>query len=166
MDRTYPDSGPPHLASEYINRKRHFPKVMQALMDHWGHLLTTIVGGLGRRMMLTSLGIQYFLKGCKQEHFFLDQYIHIGEIAMPIMILANPLFPWLMKLQNGLLDSSKERFNQLLSRCRITMKCAFGRLKGQWRHLITRLDLSNLRGQRQNVTSRVEKRNGKIFCCF
>ncbi|KAG6933394.1 hypothetical protein G0U57_019371, partial [Chelydra serpentina] len=50
--------------------------------------------------------------------------------------------PWLMKPYTGALDSDKELFNCRLSKCRMVVECAFGRLKGRWRSLLTRSDLS------------------------
>ncbi|CAM5151580.1 unnamed protein product [Natator depressus] len=64
---------------------------------------------------------------------------------MPIVILgdtAYPLMPWLMKPYTGTLDSSKEQLNYRLSKCRMVVECAFGRLKACWCSLLTRLDLS------------------------
>ncbi|KAG6923737.1 hypothetical protein G0U57_019521, partial [Chelydra serpentina] len=77
--------------------------------------------------------------------YFPDQKITVGDVEMPIVILgdpAYPLMPWLMKPYTGALDSSKELFNYRLSKCRMVVECAFGRLKGHWRSLLTRSDLS------------------------
>ncbi|KAG6932218.1 hypothetical protein G0U57_000214, partial [Chelydra serpentina] len=77
--------------------------------------------------------------------YFPDQKITIGDVEMPIVILgdpAYPLMPWLMKPYTGALDSSKELFNYRLSKCRMVVECAFGHLKGRWRSLLTRSDLS------------------------
>ncbi|KAG6935218.1 hypothetical protein G0U57_015469, partial [Chelydra serpentina] len=74
-----------------------------------------------------------------------DQKITVGDVKMPIVILgdpAYPLMPWLMKPYTGALDSDKELFNYRLSKCRMVVECAFERLKGCWRSLLTRSDLS------------------------
>ncbi|KAG6925776.1 hypothetical protein G0U57_013437, partial [Chelydra serpentina] len=77
--------------------------------------------------------------------YFLDQKITVGDVEMPIVILgdpAYPLMPWLMKPYTGALDSEKELFNYRLSKCGMVVGCAFGRLKGRWRSLLTHSDLS------------------------
>lgn len=55
-----------------------------------------------------------------------------------------PLLPWLMKgfLDNGRLSPAQERLNYMLSRSRITIENTFGRLKGRWRRLQKRIDMS------------------------
>ncbi|XP_035676202.1 protein ANTAGONIST OF LIKE HETEROCHROMATIN PROTEIN 1-like [Branchiostoma floridae] len=70
----------------------------------------------------------------------------IDGVQVPVMLLgdpAYPLLPWLMKgyADNGRLDRAKTHFNFRLSSARMTVECAFGRLKGRWRCLAKRLDV-------------------------
>uniref|UniRef100_A0A8C3HUY7 Putative nuclease HARBI1 n=1 Tax=Chrysemys picta bellii TaxID=8478 RepID=A0A8C3HUY7_CHRPI len=120
IDGTHiPILAPLHIGSEYVNRKGYFSMVLQALVDHHGHFIDINTGWPGK--------------------------VHDGNVEMPIVILgdpAYPLMPWLMKPYTGSLDSSKERFNYRLSRCRMTVECAFGRLKGHWRSLYGKLNLA------------------------
>uniref|UniRef100_A0A8C0QIQ0 DDE Tnp4 domain-containing protein n=1 Tax=Chelonoidis abingdonii TaxID=106734 RepID=A0A8C0QIQ0_CHEAB len=120
IDGTHiPILAPPHLTSEYINRKGYFSMVLQALVDHRGRFTDIYTGWPGKVHDIT-----------------------VGDVEMPIVILgdpAYPLMPWLMKPYTGKLDRSKDRFNYRLSRCRMTVECAFGRLKGRWRSLYGKL---------------------------
>ena len=75
---------------------------------------------------------------------FPDHTKTINNISVPIMILGDPAYPllkWVMKPLrcNGRLRS-QVCFNCPLSMACIVSENAFGRLKGRWRCLLTRLD--------------------------
>ena len=74
-------------------------------------------------------------------------------VEVPLVILgdlAYPLLSWLMKPYPEFMGMPQKnrRFNYNLSRARIVVEHAFGRLKGRWRCLIKRLDQ-----QLDNVTN-------------
>ncbi|KAM7174193.1 uncharacterized protein RBU57_004347 [Macrochelys suwanniensis] len=136
---------PDHLASEYINRKGYFSVVLQALVNHRGRF-TDISADWSRKVhdacIFRNSGLYRKLQA---ETFFPDHKITVGDVEMPIVIVGDPAYPlqpWLMKSYTGHLDSSKERFNNRLSRCCMVVKCAFGHLKARWRCLNGRLDLT------------------------
>ncbi|KAM7163464.1 uncharacterized protein RBU57_007784 [Macrochelys suwanniensis] len=146
IDGTHiPILAPPHLASEYINRKGYFSMVLQVLVDHRGRFIDINAGWPRKvhdaRIFRNTALFQKMQSGT----FFPDRKITVGEIEMPTVILgdpAYPLMPWLMKPYAGSLDTSKEWFNYRLSWCRMTVECAFGHLKGRWRSLFGKLDLA------------------------
>ena len=57
---------------------------------------------------------------------------------------AYPLLPWVMKAfpDNCRLSSQQKTFNYRLSRARVTVEHAYGKLKGRWRCLLKRLDIN------------------------
>ena len=68
----------------------------------------------------------------------------LGEVPVPVVILGDPayaLLPWLLKPYQGVGLSDKQKFNRRLSRARVVVECAFGRLKGRWRSLLKRKDM-------------------------
>ena len=80
---------------------------------------------------------------------FPDWKKHIAGREVPIVILgdpAYPLLPWLMKAfpDNGRLTQQQKTFNFRLSSTRVVVEHAYGRLKGRWRCLLKRFDISIL----------------------
>ncbi|CAM4540845.1 unnamed protein product [Lepidochelys kempii] len=146
IDGTHiPILAPEHQASEYINRKGYFSIVLQALVDHKGRFTNTNVGWPGKVHEACIFRNSGLFQKLQEGTLFPDQKITVGDVEMPIVILgdpAYPLMPWLMKPYTGSLDSSQELLNYRLSKCRMVVECAFGRLKARWRSLLTRLDLS------------------------
>ena len=66
---------------------------------------------------------------------------------VPLLVLGDPAYPllsWLMKAfpDNGNLSRQQKTFNYRLSRARVVVEHAYGRLKGRWRCLLKRNDTS------------------------
>ncbi|CAM4633656.1 unnamed protein product, partial [Lepidochelys olivacea] len=146
IDGTHiPILAPEHQAAEYINRKGYFSIVLQALVDHKGRFTNINVGWPGKVHDARIFRNSGLFQKLQEGSLFPDQKITVGDVEMPICILGDPAYPsmpWLMKPYTGSLDSSQELFNYRLSKCRMVVECAFGRLKARWRSLLTRLDLS------------------------
>ncbi|KAG6927814.1 hypothetical protein G0U57_009276, partial [Chelydra serpentina] len=146
IDGTHiPILGPEHQGSQYINRKGYFSMVLQALVDHKGRFTNINVGWPGKVHDARVFKNSGLFRRLQQGVYFPDCKITVGDVEMPTVILgdpAYPLMPWLMKPYTGALDTEKELFNYRLSKCRMVVECAFGRLKGRWRSLLTRSDLS------------------------
>lgn len=71
----------------------------------------------------------------------------IGGHEMGYYILGDAAYPqmsWLMKpfMDNGRLTAQQHRFNSKISRARVVVENAFGKLKGRWRCLMKRNDCS------------------------
>nr|XP_048709085.1 uncharacterized protein LOC125637998 isoform X1 [Caretta caretta] len=134
-----------HLTNQYVNCKGYFSMVLQALVDHKGCFTDINVGCLEKVHYARIFRNSGLFEQLQERTYFPDQKITIGDVEMPIVILgdpAYPLFPQFMKPNTGSLDSSKEELNYRLSKCRMVVECAFGRLKAHWHCLLTRLDLS------------------------
>ncbi|CAM4672765.1 unnamed protein product [Caretta caretta] len=140
-----PILGPDHQGSQYINRKGYFSMVLQALVDHKARFTNINMGWPGTVHDACVFRNSGLFKRLQNGIYFPDRKITVGDVEMPIVILgdpAYPLMPWLMKPYTGTLDRSKELFNYRLSNRRMVVECAFGCLKGCWRSLLTRSDLS------------------------
>uniref|UniRef100_A0A8C8SK72 DDE Tnp4 domain-containing protein n=1 Tax=Pelusios castaneus TaxID=367368 RepID=A0A8C8SK72_9SAUR len=145
LDGTHiPILAPDHLAREYINQKGYFSMVLQALVDHRGRFTDINAGWSGKVHDARIFRNSGLFRRLQSGTFFPDEKLTVQGVEMPVVILgdpAYPLMPWLMKPFTGKLDPAKEHFNYRLSRCRMVVECAFGRLKARWRSLYGRLDL-------------------------
>ncbi|XP_075780998.1 uncharacterized protein LOC142827982 [Pelodiscus sinensis] len=121
-----------------------FSIVLQALVDHRGLFTDLCVGWSGRAHDARIFRNSHLYERLQTGTFFPQRTSAIGDIEMPVCIVANaayPLMPWLMKPYTGHLTPSKEVFNAHLTRARLQVECAFGRLKGRFRCLLTCLDM-------------------------
>ena len=68
------------------------------------------------------------------------------EIQLPPILLGDSAFPnhsWLQKqFPSTVLSEKESHFNYCLSRARIFTECAFGQLKGRWRLLYRKIEVS------------------------
>ena len=136
----------PHgSATEYYNKKGQHSIVLQALVDHDYFFMNTYIGCPGSvhdaRVLSNS---EVFAKG-ESGTLAPSSVKQICGVHVPVVILGDPAYPlltWLMKPYTGTgLSQEQRRFNYRLSRARIVVECAFGRLKGRWRSLLKRSDV-------------------------
>uniref|UniRef100_A0A8C3IME0 DDE Tnp4 domain-containing protein n=1 Tax=Chrysemys picta bellii TaxID=8478 RepID=A0A8C3IME0_CHRPI len=136
---------PDLLATEYINLQGYFSMVFQVLVDHREHFTDINTGWSGKVHDTRIFQNTGLFRKLQAWTFFPDQKITIGEVEMPIVILCDPphpLMPWLTKPYTGQLNSSKEQLNNRLSKCSMTVECAFGSLKAHWCCPYGKLDLA------------------------
>lgn len=147
VDGTHiPIVSPQEYPADYFNRKGWHSILMQGTVNHLGHFVDVYIGWPGRvhdaRVFTNST---LYRKG--QEGALLPQWVeHLEGRDVPLVILGDPAYPllsWLMKAfpDNGRLTSQQKLFNYRLSRARVVVEHAYGRLKGRWRCLLKRIDI-------------------------
>lgn len=90
----------------------------------------------------------------------------IHGVNVPLLIVADhayPLLPWLMKpcVEHGNVSAAAKNFNYRLSRARMVVENAFGRLKGRWRCLLKRNDAAT-----EDIPSQPLSRHAVYFTTF
>ena len=148
VDGTHiPIVSPVQYPADYFNRKRWHSILMQGTVNHLGRFIDIYIGWSGRvhdaRVFANST---LYMKGQNKE--LLPSWTEsLGGRDVPLVILgdpAYPLLPWVMKAfpDNGRLSSNQKTFNYRLSRARVSVEHAYGRLKGRWQCLLKRLDIN------------------------
>ena len=86
-------------------------------------------------------------KTITEEKLLPDKNIGINGTDVPIYLIGDSAYPfqtWLMKpfQHNSILTSDQKRYNNYrMSRARIVVENAYGRLKARWRRLMKRNDM-------------------------
>jgi hypothetical protein len=130
---------------DYYNRKGFHSIVLQALVDHEYKFLNIFVGWPGSCHDARIFANSTVFSKAQAGNLLPNTSRLINGVDVPVVILgdpAYPLLPWLMKPYpgDGSLTPIQRRFNYQLSRARMVVECAFGRLKGRWRCLMKRND--------------------------
>ena len=138
IDGTHiPILAPKEYNTDYYNRKGWYSMVMQAVVDHEYKFIDIASGWPGSvhdaRVFKDSA---IYAKG-KNGTLFSNESININGIQVPIHLIGDPAYPlsrWLIKpyAKVANMDPNEEHFNYRLSRARMVVECAFGRLKGRW----------------------------------
>ena len=138
---------PPALNhTDYYNRKGWYSVILQAVVDDKYLFRDVMVGWPGSvhdaRVLSKS---QLYRKVVGKEVLNTSSCTINGMSVLPFLLgdSAYPLSQWLMKPfpHNASLSSAQQTFNYRLSRARIVVENAFGRLKARWRRLMKQNDM-------------------------
>ena len=130
--------------TDYYNRKCHHFVIIQGVVDYIYRFTNINVGHAGKHHDAHVLRESpLFRKACAGQ--LLPRWTEtIDNTEIPLFLIGDPAYPlllWLMKAYSGNHLTAEQRiFNYRISRARMTVECAFGRLKGRLRYLLKRLD--------------------------
>ena len=138
--------GPNKNPEDYINRKEYHSLVLQGLVDNRYLFRDIFLGWTGKsydgRIFKNSPLYKEYQKRCLLPTNMLKQ---ISNVELSPLILGDSAYSlenWLMKpySDRGNLSPDEARFNLALSRSRVVVENAFGRLKGRFQCIAKRLD--------------------------
>ena len=151
---------PTENAIDYFNRKQHYSFVTQAVVDANLFFIDVSTGWPGSIHDARVLRLSDLFQRAQNGDILSDPTKVVNGCNVRPLLLgdpAYPLLPWLMTAYPGSanLTPAQERFNKQLSKARVGVERAFGKLKGRWRCL---------RKQLEESTSRVPKTI--LTCCI
>ena len=148
IDGTHiPIAAPALNHSDYYNRKGWYSMILQAVVDHDYMFRDICIGWPG-----SVHDARVFANSMLYRQIMEDDLLANGDTrtlmgtTVPVCIIGDSAYPletWLMKpfTDNGNLISDQQCFNYHLSRARMVVENAFGRLKARWRRLLKRNDM-------------------------
>ncbi len=147
VDGTHiPIVSPVECPADYYNRKGWHSIIMQGTVNHLGHFIDVYIGWPGRVHDARVFVNSSLYKRGQAGTLFPDWKKTIAGKDIPLLMLgdpAYPLLPWLMKAfpDNGSFPHEQKTSNYRLSKARVVVEHAYGRLKGRWRCLLKRNDV-------------------------
>ncbi|KAI8116318.1 putative nuclease HARBI1 [Lucilia cuprina] len=131
---------PPHSGSDFFNYKGFFSTVLFAVVDANGKFLYIDIGGNGRASDVVILKNSSLYSALKEEMLKIppDEFLKGQNVKTPYFFIGDDIFGLerhIMKAynRNSRLSTSEEIFNYRLSRARMPVEMAFGRLSSRFR---------------------------------
>ena len=147
VDGTHiPIVSPVEYPADYFNRKGFHSIIMQGMVDNLGRFTDVCIGWPGRvHDACVFVNSSLYHRG-QQGTLFPDWKQTICGQDIPLLVLGDPAYPllsWLLKayIDNGSLTAQQKLFNYRLSKARVVVEHAYGRLKGRWQCLLKRNDV-------------------------
>ena len=142
-----PVSAPAGNHTDYYNRKGWYSIVIQAVVDHNYIFRDIYIGWPGSVHDARVFAHSSLYKKATAGSILNGASVQIQSLDISPFLIgdsAYPLLPWLMKPfpHNGSMSDPEKRFNYHLSRARIVVENAFGRLKARWRRLLKQNEMS------------------------
>ena len=126
-----PIISPQDCPADYYNRKGWHSVILQGTVDHAGRFIDVYVGWPGRVHDAQVFANSSLYRRGQSNMLFPDQRELIAGRDIPLVLLGDPLLPWLMKAfpNNGRHSQEQKTFNYSLSKARVVVEHSYRRLK-------------------------------------
>lgn len=136
---------PPNTGSMYINYKNFFSITLQAVVDAKYKFISIDAGGYGRQHDSATFRSSKFYAALSRQIIKIPKadelpdsrtvapYFFVGDGAYPLMEHLLKPYP------GHQLSASQRLFNKRLSRARLVVECAFGKLYQKWQIFYTKI---------------------------
>ena len=147
VDGTHIPITPPLMNhTDYYNRKGWYSVVTQAVVDHNGLFRDVYVGWPGSVHDARVFTNSSLYRKANNGELLQGDTLQVRGGNVPIFLIgdsAYPLLPWLLKPFpfSISMPNDHKTYNYRLSRGRVIVEIAFGRLKARWRRLSKQIDM-------------------------
>ena len=158
IDGTHVEIKAPLLnPADYFNRKQKYSIVTQAVTDSRMLFLDVSTGWPGSIHDARVLRLSGVFREIENGTILTRPVTVINRTNVRPLILGDPAYPlrpWLMTPfpAGGVLTAAQQRFNYRLSKARVIIERAFGKLKSRWRCLLKQLEESTDRVPQTIIT--------------
>ena len=136
----------PHVHHEdYFNRKKNYSINLQGVVDATGKFIDVSTGWPGSIHDARVLRLSTLYQRAENNLILTEPVKRINGVTVrPLLIgdSAYPLLPWLVSPypHSHNLNRNQAKFNKILSKSRVIVERAFGKLKCHWRCLLKPLE--------------------------
>ena len=132
--------------TDYYNCKGWYSMLVQAVVDHNFLFRDLCIGWPGSVHDARVFANSSLFKKITSGELLKGESLQVQGQTLQTFLLgdsAYPLLPWLIKPFpfSSSLNSEQKRCNYRLSRARVVVEIAFGRLKARWRRLAKQIDM-------------------------
>lgn len=143
LDGTHiPIIAPSSYPTDYYNRKGWYSVLLQGLVDHTYSFLDFDVGWPGKCHDAYVFECSRLCRKLEDGTFFPPVSRNIQGVDIPVLIVADSAYSLTSNIMKpfpeGTARGPRAAYNASLSRARIHIEHAFGRLKGRWRCIMKR----------------------------